>query len=235
MSSKEEVGESRAHVVYNGSAYRINEIGLQLYPVSEYDFGEGLPYAPIDWPNADMKERTTSSRTELQSLLSDSFIRAITSMACNKICSSLTVENPFSAMLCDICCSEPIFCRDCCCILCYKTISLDYDGYSYIRCEATIKGYICGHVSHLDCALRAYMAGTVGGNINLDAQYLCRYCDSTLDLVPHALKLLNNCTSVVSRADIEIFLNVGICILCSSQKRSGKELLHRIESIKAKV
>ncbi|KAH0633585.1 hypothetical protein KY284_036371 [Solanum tuberosum] len=306
MSSKEEVGESRAHVVYNGSAYRINEIGLQLYPVSEYDFGEGLPYAPIDWPNAgdkwewragkrvtssgtfrdrylylpkhfkapkggkknafrskislddsfkavaklkklastglfdidfdsDMKERTTSSRTELQSLLSDSFIRAITSMACNKICSSLTVENPFSAMLCDICCSEPVFCRDCCCILCCKTISSDYDGYSYIRCEATIEGYICGHVSHLDCALRAYMAGTVGGSINLDAQYLCRYCDSTLDLVPHALKLLNSCTSVVSRADIEKILNVGICILCSSQKRSGKELLHRIESIKANL
>ncbi|KAH0633578.1 hypothetical protein KY284_036364 [Solanum tuberosum] len=44
--------ESHSHVVYNGSASRINEIGLQLYPVSEYDCGESLPYAPVDWPNA---------------------------------------------------------------------------------------------------------------------------------------------------------------------------------------
>ncbi|KAH0636560.1 hypothetical protein KY290_036985 [Solanum tuberosum] len=319
MSANEEIGESRARIVYNGSASRINEIGLQLYPVSEYDSGEGLPYAPVDWPNAgdkwgwrvgkrvtssgtfidrylylpkhfkapkggkknafrskisvkkylqteypgmdinqffasfswmipskqspsskdidfdsDMKERTTSSGTELQSLLSDSPIRAITCKVGNRICSSLTLENPFPAMLCDICCSDPGFCRDCCCILCCKTITSDYDVYSYIRCEATIDGYICGHISHLDCALRAYMAGTVGGSINLDAQYLCRYCDSRMDLVPHALKLLNICTYVASRADIEKILNVGICILRDSQKRSGKELLHRIESIKAK-
>uniref|UniRef100_M1CYL1 CDPK adapter protein 1 n=1 Tax=Solanum tuberosum TaxID=4113 RepID=M1CYL1_SOLTU len=314
MSAKGEVGESRARVVYNGSASRINEIGLQLYPVSEYDSGEGLPYAPVDWPYAgdkwgwragkrvtssgtfrdrylylpkhfkdpkcgkknsfrskisvkkylqseypdmdinqffasfswmipskqspsskDMKERTTSLGTKLQSLLSDSPIRAITCKAGNKICSSLTAENPFPAMLCDICCSEPGFCRDCCCILCCKTISSDFDGYNYIQCEATIDGYICGHVSHVDCALRAYMAGTVGGSINLDTQYLCRYCDLRMDLVPHALKLLNTCTSVASRADIETILNVGICILRGSQKRSGKELLHRIESIKAKM
>ncbi|KAH0639735.1 hypothetical protein KY285_036321 [Solanum tuberosum] len=293
MPAKEKVGESRAHVVYNGSASRINEIGLQLYPVSEYDSGEGSPYTHVDWPNAsdkwgwqagkrvtssgtfrdrylclpkhfkapkdgkknafrnnilvkkylqseyldidinqffasfswmipskqspnskdidfdsDIKERTTSLRTELQFLLSDSPIRAITCKVVNKY-SSLTTENPFPAMLCDICRSEPGFCRD--------------------------NGYICGHVSHLDCTLRVYMAETVGGSINLDAQYLCRYCDSRMDLVPHALKLLNTCTSVASRADIEKLLNVGICILCGSQKRSGKELLHRIESIKAKL
>ncbi|XP_015168574.1 uncharacterized protein [Solanum tuberosum] len=79
------------------------------------------------------------------------------------------------------------------------------------------------------------MAGIVGGSINLDAQYLCRYCDSRMDLVPHALKLLNTCTSVASRADIENILNVGICILRGSQKRSGKKLLHRIESMKAQA
>uniref|UniRef100_M1AUV9 Uncharacterized protein n=1 Tax=Solanum tuberosum TaxID=4113 RepID=M1AUV9_SOLTU len=56
-----------------------------------------------------------------------------------------------------------------------------------------------------------------------------------MDLVPHALKLLNICTSVASHADIEKILNVGICVLRGSQKRSGKELLHRIESIKAKL
>ncbi|WMV46968.1 hypothetical protein MTR67_040353 [Solanum verrucosum] len=56
-----------------------------------------------------------------------------------------------------------------------------------------------------------------------------------MDLVPHALKLLNTCTFVASRADIEKILNVGICILRGSQERSGKELLHLIESIKAKL
>ena len=66
-------------------------------------------------------------------------------------------------------------------------------------------------------------------------QYLCRYCDSRMDLVPHALKLIKTCTSVASRAAIEKILNVGICILRGSQKRNGKELLHHIGSIKSKV
>ncbi|WMV46952.1 hypothetical protein MTR67_040337 [Solanum verrucosum] len=153
MYAKEEVGESRAHVVYNGNASRINEIGLQLYQVSEYDFGEGLPYAPVDWPNAGDKWGWREGKRE----------------------------------------------------------------------------------TSLGCALRVYMTGTIGGSINLDAQYLCRYCDSRMDLVPHALKLLNTCTSVASHADIVKILNVGICILRGSQKRSGKELMHRIESIKAKA
>nr|XP_019071109.1 uncharacterized protein LOC109118711 [Solanum lycopersicum] len=52
MFAMKEVGESRAHAIYNGSASRINKIELQLYPVSESDFGKGLPYAPVDWPNA---------------------------------------------------------------------------------------------------------------------------------------------------------------------------------------
>ncbi|XP_069155818.1 uncharacterized protein [Solanum lycopersicum] len=51
MSANEEVVESLALVVYNESASTINETGLQLYPVSENECGEGLPYAPMDWPN----------------------------------------------------------------------------------------------------------------------------------------------------------------------------------------
>ena len=184
---------------------------------------------------SDTKERTTSSGTKMQPLLADSPIRVITCKAGNKICSSLTAESPFlETMLCNICCSESGFCRDCCCILCSKLISLDYDDYIY--CEATVvSGHICGHVSHLKCALQDYMAGRVRGSINMYAEYLCRYCDSRMDLVPHASKLLNICTSIASYADIEKILNVGICVLRGSQKRSGKELLHRIESIKAKV
>lgn len=52
MSTKEVVGESRAHVVYNRSASRINEIELQLQPVSEYDSCKGLPFALVDQANA---------------------------------------------------------------------------------------------------------------------------------------------------------------------------------------
>ena len=142
-----------------------------------------------------MIERTASLWTKVQSLASNFPIRAITCKASNKICRSLSKENRFRAMICDICCSEPCFFRGCCCILWFKTIGLDYDGYNYVRCEATIYGYRCGHVSHLECSLRAYMTGKVGGSINLDAQYLCRYCYSRIDFVPPALKLINTCSS----------------------------------------
>ncbi|XP_015087110.1 uncharacterized protein LOC107030294 [Solanum pennellii] len=157
MSAKEEDGEIRAHVVYNGSTCRISEIGFEHYPLSECDIGEGLPHALVDFPNSceklgwqaekrvsrsgilrdrylyipknckapkggkriDMIEMTTSLRTELQSLLPDFLIRAITCKAGNKICRSLSKENPFPAMVCDICCTGPIV--------------GDYDGYNYVR------------------------------------------------------------------------------------------------------
>ena len=69
MSVKEEVGEIHALVAWNGSASRINETGLRLYPVSKCDTGEGLPYAPVDWPNVGDKwgwrvgKRTRSTGT----------------------------------------------------------------------------------------------------------------------------------------------------------------------------
>ncbi|KAM7277985.1 hypothetical protein ACFE04_005119 [Oxalis oulophora] len=153
----------------------------------------------------------------------------------NKTCISLVTkpeDQNLSAMPmpCDICCSEPRFCRDCCCILCCKTINTDYGGYSYFKCEATVKGdQICGHVAHLNCALRCLMAGTVGGNINLDAEYFCRRCDSKVDLISHVRRLLQICESVGSREDIEKILNVGVCILRGSKKTSAKRLLNRIE------
>ncbi|TMW81448.1 hypothetical protein EJD97_009579 [Solanum chilense] len=69
MFAKEDVGESRGLVVYNGSASRISKIGLEIYHVYECDSGEGLPYAPVDFPNAGDKwgwmagKRVTSSGT----------------------------------------------------------------------------------------------------------------------------------------------------------------------------
>ena len=60
-----------------------------------------------------MIERTTSLGTELQSLLPDFPIRAITCKAGNEICRCLSNENNIQAMV-DICCTGPVFC--------YKTI-----------------------------------------------------------------------------------------------------------------
>lgn len=157
----------------------------------------------------------------------------------NKMCSSILEQSekpPLAAMPCDICCSEPRFCHDCCCILCSKLINLEHGGYSHIKCEAVVdEGYICGHIAHIDCALRCYMAGTVGGSIGLDAEYYCRRCDARTDLVSHAARFLQTCESIDSRDDIEKILSVGVCILGGSQKTSAKRLLIRFESAIAKV
>ncbi|GAV81849.1 DUF1423 domain-containing protein [Cephalotus follicularis] len=168
---------------------------------------------------------------------SDSQSDGASCKAGNKMCGSLVLqaEPPLAVMPCDICCSEPLFCRDCCCILCCKTINLDYGGYSYIKCEAMVgEGYICGHVAHLNCALRSYMAGTVGGSIGLDAEYYCRRCDAKTDLLAHVTKLLQTCESINSRDDIEKILNVGVCILRGSQKTGENRLLNRIKLAIAK-
>ncbi|KAM1216911.1 hypothetical protein ACFX2I_013127 [Malus domestica] len=75
------------------------------------------------------------------------------------------------------------FCRDCCCILCCKSVNSSCAGYDYIRCEALKHdGSICGHAAHIDCALQCYMAGTVRGSIGLDSEYYCRGCDEKTDL-----------------------------------------------------
>jgi len=49
-----------------------------------------LSHLDIDF-DIDMKERTTSSRTEMQLLLSDSPIKVITCKAGNRICKSLVI------------------------------------------------------------------------------------------------------------------------------------------------
>lgn len=165
--------------------------------------------------------------------LSDSQHDSAGCKAGNKMCTSLglqTENQPMAAMSCDICCSEPGFCGYCCCILCCKTISSKHGGYSYIKCEAIVsEGHICGHVAHMNCALRTYMAGTVGGSIGLDAEYYCRRCDARTDLVPHVTRLLRTCETVDSQDEIEKILNLGFCILRGSQRADAKGLLKRIE------
>lgn len=157
----------------------------------------------------------------------------------NKMCSSVLeqVDNPpLADMPCDLCCSEPRFCHFCCCILCSKTVNSDYGGYSYIKCEAVVdEGFICGHIAHIECALRCYMAGTVGGRIGLDAEYYCRRCDARTDLITHATRLLQTCESIDSWDDIEKILSVGVCILRGSQKTTAKWILNRFELAIAKL
>lgn len=157
----------------------------------------------------------------------------------NKMCNSLVeqVENsPLAVMPCDICCSEPRFCRDCCCILCCKPVDYTYGGYSFIKCEAVVgEGNICGHIAHIDCSLRCYMAGKVGGSIGLDAEYYCRRCDARTDLVSHVTRLLQTCELIDSRDDIEKILKVGSSVLRGSQRASAKGLLNRIEVAITKV
>ncbi|KAK4355590.1 hypothetical protein RND71_024561 [Anisodus tanguticus] len=306
MSSNEDPLEIDSPAACNGDTPSANKNGLHLYPVSANDSGEGLPYAPADWPSPGdtwtwkVGKRIASAgyfldrylyppkrlrgkrsvfasrlsveqyvRSEFPSvdidgffasfswripskllkgdwyaevtssgLKTDSQLATIGCKAGNSMCASLVAAGDPSpeTMICDICCSEPDFCRDCCCLLCSKTISSAYGGYSYIRCEATvIGGYICGHIAHIDCALRSYIAGTVGGSIGLDAEYFCRRCDSRTDLVSHVIKLLNIFGSIDSRDDIEKILNVGICILRGSQKTNAKQLLRHINSAMAKL
>ncbi|PIA31742.1 hypothetical protein AQUCO_04900201v1 [Aquilegia coerulea] len=140
------------------------------------------------------------------------------------------------AMDCDICCSEPGFCRDCCCILCCKIVDWAYGGYSFIRCEAKVnENHICGHVAHIDCALRSYVAGTIEGNFNLNVEYYCRRCDEKSDLFPHVTRLLQTCESLNCRDDIEKILNLGLWILRGSQQEISKRLLHCMELVLTKL
>ncbi|GFZ07493.1 CDPK adapter, putative [Actinidia rufa] len=290
----------------NGNTDGVKENQFHLYPVSVSASGEGLPYAPVNWPNPGDKwswkvgrrikhgyfrdrylyppiglRKSARTRHAFASKLSvEQYIRetfpgadinaffasfswkipanmsetegcveeltintvlseeeiskqlgsdspqsgAVGCKAGNKTCSSLVEakDSPSEAMAmaCDICCSEPGFCRDCCCILCCKTINSAYGGYSFVKCEAKLgDGIICGHIAHIDCALRSYMAGTVGGSIGLDAEYYCRCCDRRTELVSHVIKLLRTCESIDSRDDIEKILNVGTLFLL--QLKSG--------------
>ncbi|XP_043708396.1 protein OBERON 2-like isoform X2 [Telopea speciosissima] len=291
--------------------------GLHLRPVSAGESGEGLPYAPIDWPNPGdnwtwkvgkrksvrgfwgdrylylpirlqtslRKRRCFASKHSVEQYIRMEFpdkdvnaffssfswkipaekyqakdqitlevmlpvediaVHSETesqpgSMDCkarNKMCDLQILAGTCSlpAMDCNICCSEPDFCRDCCCILCCKTIDWTYGGYSFIRCEAKVDdNYICGHVAHIECALRSYMAGTVGGRIGLDVEYYCRRCDRRTDLISHVTRLLQTCESLNAWEKIVKILNLGLCILRGSQRKSAKKLLNRMELARRKL
>ncbi|KAL8209505.1 hypothetical protein R6Q57_006237 [Mikania cordata] len=154
-------------------------------------------------------------------------------------CSSLLeTNNPdhSNIMPCDICCIEPLFCHDCCCILCSKMVNTAHGDHTFIKCESIVKeGLICGHICHVECGLRSFMAGTVGGTIGLDAEYYCRRCDAITDLIPHVKNLLRNCESISNGDKMKKILNICVIILRGSTKTSAKNLLHRVKSATAKL
>lgn len=154
-------------------------------------------------------------------------------------CSSLAdTSNPNSpnTMPCDICCTEPFFCHDCCCILCSRSVNSANGDHSFIRCEAVVNhGFVCGHICHIECGLRSYMAGTVGGTIGLDAEYSCRRCDARTDLVPHVEKLLRSCETICDGDKVQKILNLCIIILRGSTKASAKNLLNHVQSAVGKL
>ncbi|XP_045815620.1 OBERON-like protein [Trifolium pratense] len=151
----------------------------------------------------------------------------------NKMCDSLkfnVMEKYLPAMPCDVCCSESEFCRDCSCILCSKTVSFDHGGYSYIKCLVNGGDGICGHVAHLECALRSQLAGTVAKSIGLDVEYHCRRCDGRTNLLSHVETLYQSCKSVDLDDEIKKkILDLGACILRGSKIPVAKELLNCVE------
>ena len=153
----------------------------------------------------------------LQQIAQEAYVKC---KASNKKCTSLVleeVEKYSLTMPWDICCSEPGFCRDCVCSLCCKTVSSAYGGYSYIKCKVNVGGGICGHVSHMECALESLLAGKVGGSIGLDAQYHCRHCDGRSVIISQVNNLLQTCRA--ADLDDEIrnkILNLGACLLRGS-------------------
>ncbi|GAU18849.1 hypothetical protein TSUD_228390 [Trifolium subterraneum] len=151
----------------------------------------------------------------------------------NKMCDSLkfnVMEKYLPAMPCDVCCFESEFCRDCSCVLCSKTVSFDHGGYSYIKCVVNAGDGICGHVAHLECALRSQLAGTVAKNIGLDVEYHCRRCDGRTNLLSHVERLFQSCKSTDLDDEIKKkILDLGACLLRGSKTPVAKELLNCVE------
>ncbi|KAL5702269.1 hypothetical protein ACHQM5_027505 [Ranunculus cassubicifolius] len=212
----------------------------EKYPNADVD----AFFASFSWriPATGAEGETTISgtnRTEKMSECSQSELKVETvdCRAGNWMCRLQLQARKYSmpSMDCDICCTETGFCRDCCCILCCNAVDWAYGAYSFIRCEEKVDDrYICGHVAHIDCALRSQMAGTVL-NSGLDVEYYCRRCDKRSDLTVHVTRLLRTCESLESRDDIEKILNVGLHILSGSQQQRSKRLMHRIELSLAKL
>ncbi|KAL1561759.1 protein OBERON 2-like isoform X1 [Salvia divinorum] len=252
--------------------YELVRNGLNLYPVSVHDSGEGLPYAPQDWPSpgdnwrwkvgkrisasgyfldrylyVPSRFRKIGDRKGFASRLSlehyirekfsgadvDTFFASFSWRIPSKVIKKADrdmlrvlpepAENPVSDGV-ERCNAGNRFCSS----LAVREDSGSQTMFCDICC-ADIEGGACGHKCHIDCALRAYLAGTVGGSIGLDAEYYCRRCDTRTDLVPHVTRLVKKCKSNESPDEIENMLNVGIRVLRGSNRTSATHLLHHFQ------
>uniref|UniRef100_A0A7N0TF35 Oberon PHD finger domain-containing protein n=1 Tax=Kalanchoe fedtschenkoi TaxID=63787 RepID=A0A7N0TF35_KALFE len=195
-------------------------------------FTWNIPATKAIGSNADDPMASSSSESSTDMEDGSGSESQLTKCPAGKIsCKGFLLEDQKPIMPCDICCAQSDFCRHCSCILCCKNVKSAFGGYSYFRCEAVVsEAYICGHVAHLDCALRCYMAGTVGGIFDIDASYYCRRCDSRSDLVPHATKFVETCKSIDSAINMEKILKLGICILRGSRREAAQVLLRPIKT-----
>lgn len=133
-------------------------------------------------------------------------------------------------MPCDICCSEPHFCRECLCILCGKTMKCGYSVYASVRCFARLSGAeFCGHAAHLMCALDCQMAGVVK-QLGLDMEYICRRCDQKTDLREHVVRLLDSLRYTNCKISAETNLSTALLIMQGTQADGAKRLLHLVET-----
>ncbi|KAL2609166.1 hypothetical protein R1flu_027739 [Riccia fluitans] len=131
---------------------------------------------------------------------------------------------------CDICCAEPGFCRECKCILCCEDIPPDAGDCNFVRClnRVSLEGGICGHGAHLECALKARMAGVVKES-SLDMEYLCRRCDSKTDLRELVTRLLEAVGNTVKRPVAEKYLQLALQIMQGTEHGgSGARVLESL-------
>ncbi|PWA78677.1 hypothetical protein CTI12_AA210900 [Artemisia annua] len=199
-------------------------------------------FASFSWkiPSGKVKDRAENTDTNTDTVVycTPKFDPA-GCKAGNINCSSLLViNNPdhSNIMPCDLCCIEPLFCHDCCCILCSRPVSSEKIDLGFIKCEAVVKdGLICGHICHIECGLRSYMAGTLGGTVGLDAEYYCRRCDARTDLIPYVKNLFKSCESNSDGDKMQKILSLCAIMLRGSTKTSAKSLLHHVQLAAAKL
>lgn len=133
-------------------------------------------------------------------------------------------------MPCDVCCSEPDFCRECLCILCGKTMKCGYSAYTSVRCFARLSGAeFCGHAAHLMCALECQLAGVVKP-LGLDMEYVCRRCDQKTDLRGHVVRLIDSLRYTNCRFSVEKNLGTALQIIQGTKDGGAKRLIQLLQT-----
>eukprot|EP00252_Welwitschia_mirabilis_P001259 TRINITY_DN11153_c0_g1_i1.p1 TRINITY_DN11153_c0_g1~~TRINITY_DN11153_c0_g1_i1.p1 ORF type:complete len:386 (-),score=70.43 TRINITY_DN11153_c0_g1_i1:23-1075(-) len=150
------------------------------------------------------------------------------------VCCTLTTGKRRSwgnteAIQCLICCTEPGFCGECCCILCGKATNQSQENWNYIKCEQKVEGeLICGHVAHMECALDCNTAGVLTDQ-GLDVEYYCRRCDLKTDLMMHVDQLLNQSHILKDSAGAIKNMELALRFLNGTERKGGQKLKTLLE------